>query len=83
MSHDLFEQLAGMESPPPPESLAGDVHRRVNRTLLVLHLTEFCLKGMLYAVGHLLAGLRGVLVMTLSGKFPVDQPGRPFSNQGE
>jgi hypothetical protein len=82
MSDDLFEQLATNDVPPPPETLHGDVHRRLNRVLLLMQVTEFLFQTMLYALMHFARGVLGLIVFTFSGRFVVDRqdsssPDRP------
>ena len=70
MEIDLFEQLAQQPVPPPPESLRRDVHQRLNRLLLIMHLGELLVRGTFYAAGHWLWGVLGLVVFTASGRFP-------------
>ena len=77
MSFDLLEQLANEDVPPPPDSLKRDVHDRLNRALLFAHVIELLTQGLIYACGHLLRAGMGLVVYTLSGKFPVDRVDRP------
>ena len=70
---DLLEKLTQLKVPPTPPSLGREVHERVNRLLLVQQLIELATHGALYACGHLLRGLVGVVVYTLTAKFPRDR----------
>lgn len=73
---DLLERLTQLKVPPAPKSLKRDVHHRLNRTLLVQQLVELALHGVLYASGHMLRGLLGLVAYTLTGKYPVDRVDR-------
>jgi len=70
---DLLERLTELKVPPPPDSLKRDVHQRVNRALLVQHIVELATQGAIYAGGHLLRGLVGLVVYTLTGKYPKEK----------
>ena len=73
MAGDLFERLADVEVPPMPDNFDHDVHQRVNKALLVVHLAELATKGMAFAAGHFLAATWGLLIFTLSGRFGPDR----------
>jgi hypothetical protein len=72
MSIDLFEQLAEQEVPPVPQTLSRGVHRRLNRALLVLHVVEFVLCALPYALVHFGRAVRGLFVQSISGRYPDD-----------
>lgn len=72
MSIDLFERLAEQEVPPVPQTLSGGVHRRLNRALAVLHVVEFVLCALPYAMVHFGRAVWGLLVHSISGRYPVD-----------
>ncbi len=79
MSFDLLEQLAKDDVPPPPDSLKRDVHDRLNRALLFAQAFELLTQGLIYALSHLLRAGMGLVVYTLSGKYPVDRVDPPDS----
>lgn len=76
MSSDLFEQLAEQEVPPVPQTLSRGVHRRLNRALVVLHVVEFVLCALPYAMVQFGRAVWGLVVHSISGRFPEegDQP---------
>jgi hypothetical protein len=76
MASDLLEQLAELEVPPPPAGLDRQVHQRVNRSLLVLHLLDLGLRAMPWAMWHLSRALVAGLLRTAIGRWP-DRPGGP------
>ena len=60
MASDLLEQLAQLEVPPPPAELNQQVHQRVNRSLLVLHVLDLGLRAMPWAMWSSMAGVLGL-----------------------
>jgi hypothetical protein len=76
MSSDLFDQLAEQEVPPVPQNLSGGVHRRLNRVLVVVHVFEFVLCVLPYCVWHFSRAVIGLVVQTVSGRFPDDRAPR-------
>lgn len=74
---DLLERLTQLKVPPAPKSLKREVHHRLNRTLLLQQIVELATYGVLYASGHLLRGLLGLVAYTLTGKYPIDRGDRP------
>ena len=76
MASDLLEQLAQLEVPPPPAELNQQVHQRVNRSLLVLHLLDLGLRAMPWAMWHLSRALVAGVFRTVLGRWP-DRPGGP------
>jgi hypothetical protein len=77
MSNDLLEQLAAAEVPAPPADLDREVHRRVNHSLLLLHLAELFFRALPYAIAHLAAGLLGLLSYSFTGGRRADGGDRP------
>jgi len=77
MSIDLLEQLSATEVPAPPAELDREVHRRVNHSLLLLHLAELLFKALPYAMVHLAAGLLGLLSYSFTGGRRADGGDRP------
>ena len=77
MTNDLLEQLAATAVPPPPAELDREVHHRVNRSLLLLHLAELFFKALPYAILHLAAGLLGVLNYSFAGGHRAADGDRP------
>lgn len=79
MEHDIFAELSTqVEAPPPaPSHFDRALHSRLNRSLLVLHLTEFVLKVFGYAIAHFSRGVLALIVYTFSGRYVVDRSERP------
>jgi hypothetical protein len=76
MASDLLEQLAQLEVPPPPAELNQQVHQRVNRSLLVLHVLDLGLRAMPWAMWQLSQALIAGVIRTALGRWP-DRPGGP------
>jgi hypothetical protein len=76
MATDLFEQLAEQEVPPVPENLSHGVHRRLNRALVVLHVVEFTLCALPYCAVFFGRAVLGLIVQTVSGRYPDDRTPR-------
>ncbi|MBS0207903.1 MAG: hypothetical protein JSS27_03020 [Planctomycetes bacterium] len=79
MEHDIFNQLSEHvePAPPAPSHFNHALHSRLNRSLLVLHLTEFVLKVFGYAVAHFSRAVLALVVYTFSGRYLVDRQDRP------
>ena len=69
MTDDLLERLAEAEVPPAPARLTRDVHDSVNRNLLIAHLVDLGLNGMVHACGAFSKAVIHLIVLTTSGKF--------------
>jgi hypothetical protein len=78
MSTDLWEQLAEAEVPAPPPQFEREVHRRLNKALLVMHLADLFLKGMAFAIGHFAQAVLHLLAVTFTGRL---QAGLPRKNE--
>jgi len=70
---NLFEELAEQEIPPLPADFGKEVHERVNRTLVALQILDLLWRGLPLAFLHFGRAVIGLLVFTLSGKFPVEK----------
>jgi hypothetical protein len=79
MVSDLFEQLTFTEVPPLPAEFDRDVHQRLNRRLLAVHFVELGLRGLPIALMHFAKALVGLMVLTLSGRYPAGPDDRPAS----
>lgn len=79
MSTDFLERLAEAEVPPPPGELTRDVHSRLNRVLLAVHLVDLALRGMACAVVQFARPVGHLLALTLTGR--VGAPPRPSSEE--
>ncbi len=69
MARDIFEQLADWQVPPPPEKLDDQVHERVNRQLVILHMVDLALRGLPWAMWHFGRAMLAALVLTVTGKW--------------
>ena len=74
MAQDIFEQLADWDVPPPPAQFDQQVHQRVNKTLLLVHLVDLAVRGMPWAMLHFGRAVVGLLLLTLRGHFVPDAP---------
>jgi len=74
MAADLWEQLADTPVPPAPAAPVFDrgVTERINSRLLWLHLIEFVVRTIPFAIWHLACGVVGFFVLTATGKYPKD-----------
>ena len=66
----LFDQLKKTEVPPAPPKLERAVHRRINHRLTWLHMLDFALRTLPFAMAHFMAAFGGLVWYTVSGKFP-------------
>jgi len=76
MATDLLEQLAKAEIPPVPETLDRQVHQRLNYTLLVLHVLDFMLRAVPYALLHFFRAVVGLVGYSLTSKFELPHDSR-------
>jgi len=67
---DFLEQLAELDVREPPADFDRQLHRRLNRTLLVQHLLDFVVGGIAWSLGHFLRATLGWLLFTITGRFP-------------
>ena len=72
MATDFLERLAEAEVPPPPNELAREVHGRLNRVLLAVHLVDLALRGTVYALAQFVRPVAHLIALTLTGR-----PGTP------
>jgi hypothetical protein len=75
--HDPWEQLAAVEIPPLPENFTGDVHQRLNKTILAMHLLELGMGAAAFACRHFAQALMGLVLFTFSGRFEAEREIRP------
>ncbi|MEX0677975.1 MAG: hypothetical protein WD063_12915 [Pirellulales bacterium] len=69
MATDLFEQLAELEVPPPPDQFDQQLHERVNRSLVCGQLVDLGVSGMPWALAHFARALVGFLTLTVTGRY--------------
>lgn len=71
MATDLFERLAELEVPPPPEAEQFDrqLHQRVNRSLVAAQFTDLVVGGLPFAALHFARALVGLLAFTITGRY--------------
>ena len=77
---DLFEQLACPEVPPPPANFERRVHLRLNKYLAALHVVEFALRAVPYALGHFAKAVVGLARYTFTGRHSVDRSPRSIED---
>ena len=80
MSMDLWEQLAEKEVPAPPPTFERQLHGRLNKALVVLHLADLLFKGMVFAVAHFAQAVFHLLAVTLTGRLQSGVPRRKDKN---
>jgi hypothetical protein len=78
MNGDWFEQLAeqelaGRHVPPVPERFDEQIHKRVNRALLIAHLVELGTRALGFAVLHFSRAFYELVIVSLSGRFLSDR----------
>jgi hypothetical protein len=69
MASDFFEQLAQSEVPPPPPEFNRQLHQRVNRSLLLVHLADLAVGAVPWAMVQMARALIGLVSLTITGKF--------------
>ena len=69
MASDFFDQLAATDVPPPPPEFDRQLHERVNRSLLLVQLTDLALGAVPWAMWHMTRALLGFMKLTITGKF--------------
>jgi hypothetical protein len=71
MATDLFESLAELEIPPPPDTEAFDrqLHERVNRSLVAGQMTDLVIGGLPWAIAHFARALVGLITLTITGRY--------------
>lgn len=67
--HDLFEQLAEWEVPPPPVEFDRQLHQRLNRTLVAMQVLDLIVRALPWALWHFGRALVGAVVFSLRGKY--------------
>jgi len=80
---DLFDQLSDVPAPPPPPaSLNRRVHDRLNSVLAVLHVVEFFVRAVPYAMFWFARGIGGWVYVALMGQHAVENQ-RPENLRSE
>lgn len=64
----LLEQLAQSEVPPPPAELDQRVHQKLNKSLVLLWILEFGLRGTLYALVHFVHAVVHFVIFSMTGR---------------
>ena len=70
MASDLFDQLAASDVPPPPEQFDRQVHQRLNRALVAMHLLDLVARAVPWGLVHLARAAAAALRFTLTGRYP-------------
>jgi hypothetical protein len=66
---DFLDQLAERKIREPPPDFQRQLHRRVNRTLVVQQVVDFFAGAIAYSAVHFLRAAFGWLAFTITGKF--------------
>ncbi len=66
----LLERMAETEAPAPPPSLSVEVHRSVNRSLIVQQLLDFALRIVPLAMLEFARATGALLWYSFAGAFP-------------
>jgi hypothetical protein len=69
MANDFLERLADVDVPPPPAEFDGELHLRVNRSLVIVQLVELVCGALPWAVCELSRALAGFVRFTITGKY--------------
>jgi hypothetical protein len=69
MASNLFEQLADLEVPPPPDQFDRQLHERVNRSLVQTQLVDLIVSGLPWALLHFARAFVGLITFTLTGRY--------------
>ncbi len=65
MATDLFDQLADLEVPPPPERFDQQLHDGVNRSLVVGQFVDLVLVAVPFAIVHFARRVAGMAIFTV------------------
>ena len=65
----LLDELSKSDVPPPPDQLPDQIHRRLNRALVVLHFVDLLLRGLPWAAVKFLRPTLAFFKYTLTGRF--------------
>ena len=71
MPQNLLKELTRAEVPPPPLDMQRGVHERLNHWLATGQVLELVLHAFAYAAYHFAPAVVGLIVYSLTGKFPV------------
>ena len=69
MATDLFDQLADLEVPPPPERFDQQLHERLNRSLVVGQFVDLVFGAVPFAIVHFARALTGMAIFTFTGRY--------------
>ena len=69
MASDLFDQLAEGDVPPPPEHFDRQLHQRLNRTLLTMHIVDLCLRCLPWCLMKFGQAVIGAVRYTILGSY--------------
>lgn len=75
MATDLFDSLAELEVPAPPEHFDLQLHDRVNRSLVTGHVIDLMAGALPYAALSFGRAFVGLATLTLTGRY--DMKTRP------
>lgn len=67
MANNLFDQLAEVEVPSPPENFETQVHDRLNGRLLLGQLMDLAVRGLPFVFLHMTQAIFSAIRFTLTG----------------
>ncbi len=79
MPRNLLNQLADVEVPPVPKNLDDHLHQRLNHWLLLGQLSDLALRFIPGAMFHVARAMIGLIVYTITGRYPSDTTDRSDS----
>ncbi len=69
MATDLFDQLAELDVPQPPERFDQQLHERVNRSLVIGQFVDLVFGAVPFAIVHFARSLVGLVIFTITGRY--------------
>jgi hypothetical protein len=70
MPSDFLDQLADFDVPPPPVAFNHDLHEKLNRSLMSLHVIDLLMRALPIAALEFARAVVGFLCLTLTGDYP-------------
>ena len=69
MATDLFDQLAEADVPPPPPQFDHQLHKRLNQTLIAMHVVELCMRCLPWCLMQFSQAIIGAIRYTVTGRY--------------
>ena len=69
MATDLFDKLAELDVPPPPERFDQQLHERVNRSLVIGQVFDLLFGAVPWALNQFGRAFIGLVLFTLTGRY--------------